>query len=33
LEHRAFVEGLINQEIDPACDVDGYWLVSEVLAE
>jgi hypothetical protein len=33
LEQRAFVEGLIGTAVDPACDVDGFWLVSEVLAD
>lgn len=32
-EHRDFVEELIGERIHPACAVDGYWLVSEVLAD
>lgn len=31
--HRPFVEELIGEAVDPACDVDGFWLVSEVLPE
>ena len=33
LEQGEFVEGLIGTAVDPACDVDGFWLVSEVLAD
>ena len=32
-EQREFVEGLIGTAVHPACDVDAFWLVSEVLAE
>ena len=31
-QQRSFVEELIGEPVDPACGVDGFWLVSEVLA-